>query len=208
MARNPSRAPSFIAFAAALAVVLLPPAASAQVHAHGSGWLHRGAGYGTMIHAYRDSLCTLGFPAACHGGMMGPDSLLCTFRSVPPDSMPHPMGRYCPVALRCEIRGRDGQLMMPGHMTPMGLFQRPIELTFHYDPAVMAAGGIALADLVVTTWADGAYTIVAAATHDVGSSVFRVSSARLAEWYGLADRSALPTAVEHSSWGQIKVTFR
>jgi hypothetical protein len=189
-------------------LALIPVSALAQSHAHGTAWIHRDAPMGTMVHAQGDTLCALEFPASCLHGMMSPDSLYCSWRTVPPDSMPGPMAPYCGIAVHCEIRDEYGQMMMPGHMTPMGLFQSPLSLKMHYDSAIMLALGMDLEDLVITTWIDGTPTVVASATHDQASSSFALSTTQIAEWYGISDRTALPTGVEGSTWGQIKVTYR
>jgi hypothetical protein len=194
---------------ALLAVLaLIPVSALAQNHAHGTAWIHRDAPVGTMVHARGDSLCTVEFPASCHHGMMSPDSLYCSWQTVPPDSMPGPMARYCGVAVHCVIGNEYGQMMMPGHMSPMGLFRLPLSIKMHYDPAVMLALGMDLENLVLTTWIDGAPTVVGGATHDLASSSFTLPTTQVAEWYGISDRSALPTGVEGTTWGQIKVTYR
>jgi hypothetical protein len=194
--------------ALATVLALIPISALAQVQAYGTAWIHRDAPMGTMVHAPGDTLCTLGFPAFCHHGMMSPDSLYCSWHTVPPDSMPAPMPRYCGVAVHCEIDDEHGQMMMPGHMTPHGLFQSALGLTIHYDPAVMAALGMDLENLVLTTWIDGTPTVVASATHDQASSSFTMSTTQVAEWYGISDRAALPAGVEGSTWGQVKATYR
>jgi hypothetical protein len=188
--------------------VLVPASAIAQFHAHGTAWIRRNAPIGTMVHARGDSLCTIEFPASCHHGMMSPDSLYCSWQSVSPEDMPAPMARYCVAGFRCEIRDEHGQLMMPGHMTPRHLFRSPLELTIHYDPAAVAALGVDPANLTVTTWINGAPTMVTGAVHDQDVSRFTMSATQVADWYGISDRTALPTGVEGSTWGQIKATYR
>jgi hypothetical protein len=186
-----------------LAMALVPAAARAQEHAHGSTWVHRNADHGTMLHAEGDSLCVLEFPDRCFGGMMAPDSVHCEFRIVPPESLPD----WCPVADDLEMHDPDGGSMMSGHMMPHGFFQRSLQLTIHYEPYAVAALGIDPADLVLITSTDG-YEIVAEAAHDADSNVFRLSTSRPAGWYGVADRTNLPVAVEDVPWGRVKATYR
>jgi len=204
-----NRLQSRLALAAALTILAITPvSALAQVHAHGTAWIHRDAPMGTMVHARGDTLCTLEFPASCHHGMMSPDSLFCSWQTVPPDSMPGPMALYCGVAVHCVIGDEQGHMMMPGHMTPHSLFRSPLSLRIHYDPAVMATLGMDLENLVLTTWIDGTPTVVASATHDRASSSFALSATRLSEWYGISDSTALPAGVEGSTWGQVKAIYR
>jgi hypothetical protein len=190
------------------ALVILPAAAFAQIHASGDAWIHRDAPMGTKVHAPGDPLCALEFPASCHHGMMSPDSLYCSWRTVPPDNMPVPMVLYCLVAVRCEIRDERGQMMMPGHMTPSGLFRNPLALSMHYDPAVVATLGIDPANLVLTAWVDGTPTVITGAVHDQGASLFTLSTTSVMDWYAISDRTALPTGVEATTWGQVKAMER
>jgi hypothetical protein len=190
-------------------LVLIPIPAAAQMHAHGSAWIHRDAPMGTMVHAYGDTLCAVEFPASCYGGMMSPDSLSCTWWAMPADSLPAPMPRYCGAAVHCEIRDDDDRMMMPGHMTQPGVFRSPLLVTIHYDPAVMTARGMNLATLVLTTWNEGQATVVSSASHDRAASLFTVSTTQLSEWYGISDSTDLPPmGVEAGTWGQIKATYR
>jgi hypothetical protein len=68
--------------------------------------------------------------------------------------------------------------------------------------------GIDLEDLVVATWAGETIDVVEEATHDIATGVFTFPSSRLSSWYGIADRSNLPVAVEEASWGKVKDTYR
>ena len=190
-----------IVFALALAV----PEAEAQMHAEGSTWIHRGSEHATMLHADGDSLCLLEFPDGCLGnGMMGPDSIYCEFALTPPDSAPHD----CVVVVHCEVYDEGGADMMPNHRTPHGLFQREVNLTIHYDADYVASLGIDPENLVVTTWAGETLEVVGEATHDIAAAVFRFPSSKIASWYGIADSSNLPVAVEEINWGQVKDTYR
>lgn len=191
--------------AVALAMSLLAPGANAQTHEHGSTWIHRGSEHGTMLHAHGDTLCTLDFPDACLGnGMTGPDSIHCEFEIAPTDSAPHD----CAVVFHCEVHGENGEGMMPGHMTPHGLFQRQIHVTLHYDPEYVTSLGIDPQDLVVTTWAGETIDVVEEATHDIAAGLFTFPSSTLASWYGIADSSNVPLAVEETNWGEVKRAYR
>jgi hypothetical protein len=194
--------------ALAAVLVLIPVSVAAQHHAYDTAWIDRDAPMGTMLHAPGDTLCIVGFPAYCYGGMMRPDSLLCAWRTTSPDSAPWPMPRYCGVAVHCEILGSNGQMMMPGHMTSPGLFGIPVTITIHYDPAVMVARGMDPAKLVLTTWIDGRPTVLVSAIHDRNSSLFTLSTTQLAEWYGISDSTDLTTSINAGTWGQIKATYR
>jgi len=194
--------------ALAALLVLVPASAAAQNQAYGTAWIHRDAPIGTRIHALDDTLCIVGFPAYCYGGMMRPDSLLCTWQITPPDSMPEPMSLYCGVAIQCEIVDDNGQMMMPGHMTSPGLFSVPVSIAIHYDPAVMAARGIDPANLILTTWINGQPTVLESAIHDQESSLLTLSTTQLTEWYGVADSTRLaPTITKPSTWGEIKAKY-
>ena len=158
-----------------------------------------------MLHAEDDSLCTAEFPAGClGGGMMGPDSIYCEFEIAPSDSAPH----NCVVVVHCEVFDEDGGGMMSDHMTPRGLFQREVHLTFHYDREYVMGLGIDPGNLVITTWVGDTFTIVEEATHDLVAGVFRFSSSNLTSWYGIADRAELPVAVQEATWGRIKDNYR
>jgi hypothetical protein len=50
-----------------------------------------------------------------------------------------------------------------------------------------------LANLILTMWIDGTPTIVGSATHDQARSLFTMSTVQVAEWYGISDRTALPS---------------
>jgi hypothetical protein len=189
--------------------VLIPASAAAQNMCYGTAWIHRDAPMGTMIHAPGDTLCIAGFPASCYGGgMMRPDSLLCTWWTTPPDSAPAPMPLYCGVAVRCEVVGNGGQMMMSGQMTSPGLFGMPISVAIHYDPEVMVARGMDLAKLVLTSWINGRPTILTSATHDRNSALFTLSTTQLAEWYGVSDSTSVATPVTIGTWGQVKAKYR
>ena len=194
--------------ALATVLALIPVSAAAQNQAYGTAWIQRDAPVGTIVHAPGDTLCLVGFPAFCYGGMMRPDSLLCTWRTTPPDSAPAPMPSYCGVVVHCEILGDYGQMMMPGHMTSPGLFDVPVSLAIHYDSAVMAARGMDPGKLVLTTWINGRPTVVASAIHDQQSALFTLSTTQLTEWYGVSDSTDLATSVNAGTWGQIKATYR
>jgi len=195
--------------ALATVLVLIPVSVAAQNHAYCTAWIHRDAPMGTMVHAPGDTLCIAGFPASCYGGgMMRPDSLLCAWRTTPPDSAPAPMPRFCGVAVHCEIVGSSGQMMMPGHMTSPGLFGLPVSVTIHYDPADMTARGMDPAKLVLTSWIDGRPTILTSAIHDRNSSLFMLSTTQLAEWYGVSDSASVATPVHAGTWGQVKAKYR
>lgn len=189
-------------------VVTLALAASeagAQMHAHGSTWIHRDSEHGTMLHASGDSLCVLEFPDGCLGnGMMGPDSIYCEFALTPPDSAPHD----CVLVVHCEVHGGGDEGMMPDHMTPPGLFQRQLQVTLHYDADFVTGMSIDPANLVVTTWVGETIEVVEEATHDTAAGAFRFPSSSLSRWYGIADSSRLPVAVKEANWGQVKDTYR
>lgn len=181
-----------------------PATVQAQMHADGSTWIHRNDDRGTMLHAAGDSLCWLGFPSRCWGGMMSPDSLFCEFWTVDPDSMP----QDCFFAYRCSIEDSSGHSMMSGHTMPHGFFRQQIDLVLHYDPAAVSTAGLDVADLVLVTQGTGGYGIVTTAIHDPSSSVFRLSTDLVASWYGIVDRSILPAAVQATSWSGLKRTYR
>ena len=186
-------------------MVLAAPGAEAQTHAEGSAWIHRGSEHATMLHADGDSMCLLEFPAGCLGnGMMGPDSIYCQLVITPPDSAPHD----CLMVVHCEVYGEHGEYMMSSHRTPHGLFQREVRLTIHYDADDVRRLGIDPDDLVVTTWSGGTLEVVDGTTHDIAAGAFRFQSSSIASWYGIADSSSLPVAVEQIDWGRVKDTYR
>jgi len=187
----------------AMACALTPTPVGAQVHAYGSTWVHRDADHGTMVHAEDDSSCVLEFPDRCFGGMMAPDSVFCEFQIVTIESLPD----WCLVACQLEMHDPDGGSMMAGHMMPHGFFRRSLELTIHYEPGAVAGQGIDPVNLVLVTRVDG-YEIVSGAVHDSSANVFRVSTSRPADWYGVADRTNLPLAVQRTSWSRVKATYR
>lgn len=185
-------------------VVQLPTTVSAQMHAQGSVWIHRGHNHDTMLHAQGDSLCLVGFPSGCWGGMMSPDSLFCRFWTAPPESLPP----GCLFGYHCRIQDPTGRSMMSGCMMPGGFFRRQLPVTFHYDPEVVRAAGLEANDLVLVTLHDGTYEAVTEAVHDSENSAFRLSTARLASWYGLVNRSSVPLAVDNTSWSGLKEIYR
>jgi hypothetical protein len=132
--------------------------------------------------------------------MMLPDSLYCTFRLAPPESLP----TGCATAYRLHIRDPQGGCMIPSRMT----FRLELHLTLHYDPAAVTALGIPWANLVVIRQGSAGYEIVVEAAHDPEAALFRLSTSMPSTWYGLADRSNMPVAVEAVSWGQVKDAFR
>ena len=132
--------------------------------------------------------------------MMMPDSLYCGFRLAPPESLP----RGCAAAYRMHIRDPQGGCMMSGRMT----FRLSPSLTLHYDPQAVAALGMPSANLVLIRPVTGGYEIVAEATHDPEAALFRLSTSMPSTWYGVADRANLPVAVEATSWGYVKRTYR
>ncbi len=81
-------------------------------------------------------------------------------------------------------------------------------LNLHYDPDVVAALRTSAADLVLIRLVSGRYEIVEEASHDPDTALFRLSTTLPASWYGVAERSSLPVAVEPSSWGQVKASYR
>jgi len=184
----------------AAALGLAPSGIQAQVHAQGSCWIQRDASGSTWLHARRDLLCLLKFPAACYRGMMRPDSLYCDFRSAPPESMP----RGCVAGYDLDILDPQGGCMMSGRMT----FRLALSLTLHYDPQAVAALGIPIANLVLIRRVAGGYEVVPEAAHDPDAALFRVSTVVPSTWYGVADRMNLPVAVAPRSWGGVKAAYR
>jgi len=176
----------------------------AQVHSHGSTWIHRDDDRATLLHAPADSLCWLGFPARCWGGMMAPDSLYCEFWTVPPESLP----TDCFFAYGCSIEDPAGHSMMPGHRMPNGFFVQQVEVVLHYDPAEVSAAGGSVGNLVLVSRDDSGYSMVTAASHDQSGSRFELSTDQVASWYGIVDRSLLPAAVRSSSWSGLKRSYR
>ena len=178
----------------------LAPAAQAQIHAQGSCWIQRNAEQPTWLHANGDPLCLLQFPAACYRGMMMPEYLYCDFRVMPRENMP----RGCAAAYEMHMRDPQGGCMMTGGMT----FRLDLSLTLHYDPQSAADLEIPSANLVLIRRVSAGYEIVAEAEHDPQAALFRLTTPMPSEWYGVADRSNLPLAVESSSWGVVKAAFR
>lgn len=182
----------------------LPVAASAQMHAHGSTWIHRSHTGDTMLHARGDSLCLLQFPSGCWGGMMSPDSIFCRFWTSPPESLP----QGCFFGYHCSIENPAGRSMMSGRMMPADFFRRQLDATLHYDPEVVRAAGLDANDLVLVTLHEGTYELVAEAVHDPARAVFQFSTSRPASWYGVVNRSSLPLAVNNASWSAVKGAYR
>lgn len=182
----------------------LPVTASAQMHAHGSAWIHRSHSRDTMLHARGDSLCLLEFPSGCWGGMMSPDSLFCRFWTTPPESLPQ--GGF--FGYHCSIQDPAGRSMMSGCMMPAGFFRRQLHVTFHYDQEVVRAAGLDANDLALVTLHDGTYELVAGAVHDPASAVFEFFTSRPASWYGVVNRSSVPLALRNTSWSELKATYR
>jgi hypothetical protein len=184
----------------AAAIALVPAGLQAQVHAQGSCWVQRNAPASTWLHSRRDARCLLQFPAACYRGMMMPDSLYCNFHCAPPESLP----RGCAAACDLDIRDPQGECMMSGRMT----FRLPLSFTLHYDPQVVAALGIPIANLVLIRPVSGGYEVVREATHDPDAALFHLSTVMPSTWYGVADRMNLPVAVAPRSWGNVKGAYR
>ena len=179
----------------------LAPATQAQIVAHGSCWIQRNAAQPTWLHANGDPLCLLQFPAGCYrGGMMMPERLGCDFRVIPRESMP----RGCAATYEMHMRDPQGGCMMTGGMS----FRLDLSLTLHYDPQSATALGIPSANLVLIRRVSAGYEIVAEAEHDPQAALFRLTTPMPSEWYGVADRSNLPVAVESSTWGIVKAIYR
>jgi hypothetical protein len=194
----------FSALYAAAAIVILCVLAGfgpAERHARGSVWIHRSDGCATMLHAEGDSLCELGFPGRCWGGMMSPDSLFCRFWTTPPESLPP----HCLFAYRCSVQDPAGRSMMSGHMMGAGFFRQPIDVTLHFDAAALWLQGLVAGDLALVIPQDGGYQVVDA-TADPASATFRVDPTRLSSWYGIVARKEL--AATSATWSEVKAKYR
>jgi len=187
-----------------LCIAGLTSQAGAQIHAHGSAWVHRDADQSTFLHADGDSLCWVDFPQRCYGGMMSPESLYCTFHTVPAESLPD----SCYFAFDCDIQDPDGGSMMSGHMMQDGFFRTDLQCVFHYDPDVVASLGIDPNDLVLVVRTSGDLEVVSQATHGAGESAFHLSTSRIASWYGIAEKSAIPLSAETATWSRVKSLYR
>jgi hypothetical protein len=195
---------SLVVGTALVLVAQYPAVIQAQTHAQGAAWIHRDDDQATMLHAVDDPLSWLEFPDRCWMGMMSPDSLLCEFWTVEPESLPD----SCFSAYGCSIDDDSGHSMMSGHMMPGDFFRRQVDLTFHYDPAAVVAAGADATNLVLVTIDGGNYEVVAGANHVVAQSLFQLSTSQVASWYGVVDRSSLPTAVRSVSWADLKRGYR
>jgi hypothetical protein len=177
------------------------------------GWMH-GAADTTFFQAPTDSLSWMGFPSAVMGDMMErmmgtvggtvvADSVYIHFEALGPDRLPGPVDGAMMAGYHVGLADPWGNDLMGD---AMGMdFSRGIQMRLHYDIGTIEARGYPANELALKALdADGVWVEVPDALVDPVAGTVSLDTQRVFAYYALFTTAPVPTAVETSSWGEIK----
>lgn len=187
--------------------------ASAQHHWNGQGWIHRGDDMPSIVHPDGDPLCGVEFPVGClgnpdghgggHGGMAGPESLVCL---VEPIDFDHHEGPIV-AGLHCTIEEPGGASTLDGHCTRSGLFRQEVVVRVHYDHGRMAELGLSDDELCLAYWTGSIWERCVDVTFDSSAQTFSVRTTQPAALYAVIPIASSGVEAQAGSWGELKSVF-